>query len=275
MTVILYLLLLLLSWQVCNSLEPTVPSCFQNIMIPGSQGEKGEKGSTGEPGVIRAAGPQGLQGEVGKKGSKGVLGPCGTRGAVGQKGINGDDGDMGFPGERGDEGTHCECTNLDKVVGQMHQSVMQMGRDLQLIKSALGVREVDGWSYVFVAESRPWSEAQDDCRKRGGHIATPRHPTSNAALASFLSGKVAVLRLGLQAALDPSNVTKRYFLLGDGSAAAFEKWRPGEPNNAAGNEGCVDLSADGHWNDVECRQEAYYACEFSGNQRSNMNYHKR
>uniref|UniRef100_A0A8C4R181 C-type lectin domain-containing protein n=1 Tax=Eptatretus burgeri TaxID=7764 RepID=A0A8C4R181_EPTBU len=99
-----------------------------------------------------------------------------------------------------------------------------------------------------------------EAMKRGGHIATPRHPTANAALASFLYGKVAVLRLGLQAALDPSNATKRYFLLGDGSAATFEKWRPGEPNNAAGNEGCVDLSADGHWNDVECISCAVFDC---------------
>uniref|UniRef100_A0A8C4NNR4 Uncharacterized protein n=1 Tax=Eptatretus burgeri TaxID=7764 RepID=A0A8C4NNR4_EPTBU len=137
MAVILYLLLLLPSWQVCNSLEPTAPSCFQNIMIPGSQGEKGERGSAGEPGVISAAGPQGLQGEVGKKGCKGALGPCGRRGAVGQKGIIGGVGDTGFPGERGDEGTNCECTNLDKVVEQMHQSVMQMGKDLQLIKSGV------------------------------------------------------------------------------------------------------------------------------------------
>uniref|UniRef100_A0A8C4NIC9 Uncharacterized protein n=1 Tax=Eptatretus burgeri TaxID=7764 RepID=A0A8C4NIC9_EPTBU len=113
MAVILYLLLLLPSWQVCNSLEPTAPSCFQNIMIPGSQGE------------------------VGKKGCKGALGPCGRRGAVGQKGIIGGVGDTGFPGERGDEGTNCECTNLDKVVEQMHQSVMQMGKDLQLIKSGV------------------------------------------------------------------------------------------------------------------------------------------
>ena len=47
----------------------------------------------------------------------------------------------------------------------------------------------------------------------------------------------------------------------DGSLSTFTDWNNGEPNNFAGNEGCVHQTTSGKWNDKSCSAYQYLACE--------------
>ena len=41
----------------------------------------------------------------------------------------------------------------------------------------------------------------------------------------------------------------------------FATWTAGEPNNANGNEDCMEVFGDGRWNDVPCTDVRAFACE--------------
>lgn len=41
----------------------------------------------------------------------------------------------------------------------------------------------------------------------------------------------------------------------------FTNWRSGEPNNWCGHEHCLELLADGQWNDMNCNEKRQFICE--------------
>ena len=62
------------------------------------------------------------------------------------------------------------------------------------------------------------------------------------------------------------------FITVSGVDISFTNWYPGEPNNNAGSEDCVelmnkvswvnDVDASGKWNDLDCSDSScYYICE--------------
>ena len=51
----------------------------------------------------------------------------------------------------------------------------------------------------------------------------------------------------------------------NGESLAFENWDENEPNNAGGNERCVNFfwygSVNGTWNDYPCNVNCQFICE--------------
>ena len=45
------------------------------------------------------------------------------------------------------------------------------------------------------------------------------------------------------------------------SPFSFSNWLPGEPNNVAGNENCMEINWHGRWNDEGCTANRHYICE--------------
>ena len=49
----------------------------------------------------------------------------------------------------------------------------------------------------------------------------------------------------------------------DGKESIYANWRKGEPNNARGDESCVEMYTNGEWNDSPCEKEHPFICEIS------------
>ena len=42
----------------------------------------------------------------------------------------------------------------------------------------------------------------------------------------------------------------------------YNNWLPGNPDNGyGGNENCLEINYQGHWNDAECKELKQYICE--------------
>lgn len=56
------------------------------------------------------------------------------------------------------------------------------------------------------------------------------------------------------------------FQWSDDSRRDFSNWAPGEPNNPiGGNQPCVEMYPDGHWNDDDCAKGQTFVCQFDRN----------
>ncbi len=56
-------------------------------------------------------------------------------------------------------------------------------------------------------------------------------------------------------------VTEGVFLWRDGTSLVYARWGAGEPSNT-NNEDCVEIRADGYWNDLSCSLTRQFVCEF-------------
>ncbi|XP_059908500.1 collectin-11 isoform X2 [Gadus macrocephalus] len=234
--------------------------CSVQILIPGLKGEPGEKGTKGAAGRAGRLGPPGENGQQGLKGPKGIMGHYGKIGASGYKGFKGDMGEAGPIGASGEPGFPCECSPLRKTIGEMDILVAQLSSEIKFIKNAVaGIKETDTKVYLLVKEERSFAEAEAFCQARGGHLAMPRDPTANALLAAYLSeAGLARAYIGLQDAEREGDF--RY--VDRSPMTTFGRWRKGEPNDAYGDEDCVELTVSGEWTDVACRPAMGSVCEF-------------
>lgn len=243
-----------------HSQQTADDACSVQILVPGLKGDAGEKGDKGAPGRPGRVGPTGEKGGVGDKGQKGSVGRHGKIGPIGSKGEKGDLGDMGPPGPSGEPGVPCECSQLRKAIGEMDNQVTQLTSELKFIKTAVaGVRETEGKLYLLVKEERAYLDAQRACQGRGGALAMPRDEATNGLLAAYVAqAGLARVFIGISD-LDREGT----FVFADRSPVqTFQKWRGGEPNNAHGEEDCVEMEASGGWNDVACHLPMHFLCEF-------------
>nr|BAU79663.1 C-type lectin [Anguilla reinhardtii] len=120
----------------------------------------------------------------------------------------------------------------------------------------------EGWAehnnrcYLHVAEKKTWVDAELNCLRLGGNLASEHSEDEH----QFLKD----LHKGLDSSNDPfwiglSAVHEgRSWLWSDGTSASaegdFSMWNPGEPNDAGGKEDCVHENYGGskHWNDIRC-----------------------
>ncbi|XP_037384469.1 collectin-11 [Talpa occidentalis] len=235
-------------------------ACSLQILVPGLKGDAGEKGDKGAPGRPGRVGPTGEKGDSGDKGQKGSVGRHGKIGPIGSKGEKGDAGDAGPPGPGGEPGLPCECSQLRKAVGEMDNQVTQLTAELKFIKSAVaGVRESEHKLYLLVKEEKRYADAQLACQGRGGHLGMPKDEAANRLMAAYLA------QAGLARVFIGINDLEREgtFVYADRSPMqTFQRWRSGEPNDAADGEDCVELEASGGWNDVACHAALHFLCEF-------------
>ncbi|CAI9550726.1 unnamed protein product, partial [Staurois parvus] len=102
-----------------------------------------------------------------------------------------------------------------------------------------------------------YSEARTSCVDGGGQLAVPRNHEENQAILSLRKQVNKHTFMGI------NDIQKK----GDfrdlsGEAIKYFNWRPGEPNNVAGKEHCVEMWDDGKWNDENCDQKRFFVCEF-------------
>uniref|UniRef100_A0A8B9LUX4 C-type lectin domain-containing protein n=1 Tax=Astyanax mexicanus TaxID=7994 RepID=A0A8B9LUX4_ASTMX len=101
------------------------------------------------------------------------------------------------------------------------------------------------YCYHFEAEmSKTWQEAEAYCVSQSGHLASiPNQETTSFITVSLWMG-------------GHDSVTEGDYLWSDGSALSHTNWGPGEPNDHAGRENCVELvttqNGSSYWNDIFC-----------------------
>ncbi|XP_033624617.1 macrophage mannose receptor 1-like [Asterias rubens] len=106
-----------------------------------------------------------------------------------------------------------------------------------------------------------WKDARDECKKTPGtELATIHSQQVQALLTTFLVSYDFPLWIGL------SDITNnQQFKWVDGTVVDYTNWGSGEPNEANGEEDCVEMLYDwnnaGRWNDVGCGTLNGYICQ--------------
>ncbi|XP_010961411.1 pulmonary surfactant-associated protein A [Camelus ferus] len=225
--------------EVCSG-SPGIPGTPGSHGLPGRDGRDGIKGDPGPPGP--AGPPGGTPGLPGRDGMIGAPGPAGERG---EKGAPGERGPPGFPAYLDEE--------LQSTLHDLRHQILQAMGVLSLQGSVLAVGEkvfsTNGQSVNFDA-------IRELCARVGGHIAVPRSPEENEAIASIVKKHNTYAYLGLAEGPTPGDF---HYL--DGDPVNYTEWYPGEPRGR-GKEKCVEMYTDGQWNDKNCQQYRLAICEF-------------
>ncbi|KAF4087664.1 hypothetical protein AMELA_G00073290 [Ameiurus melas] len=229
---VLYAIALGFSMDVCS-----------NTILPGSKGDPGEVGDAGDEGRLGKTGPPGHTGVPGENGEIGDAGRTGKTGPAGERGQTGERGSAGASGIKGKAGSTCDCGRYRKVVGQMDINVNKLKNAAKFLKNVvLGVKETEQRFYLLVKEERKHSDAQLNCRLRGGTLALAGTENISTLLGSYIS------EAGLT-----------HVLVGTG----------GEPehggNATVSGRRCTQVASDGALSRAECDAMKFYICEFSRN----------
>ena len=122
------------------------------------------------------------------------------------------------------------------------------------------VQRYDEHTYLFCPDTTDQPTARRSCQSYGYDLVAITTPEENAWVALTASQYVIVdWWVGLSDAAEEG-----VWRWPDGAVATFTNWAPGEPNNL-GEEDCVGLYPDGHWNDKACDTPWYrYICEAPG-----------
>ena len=125
------------------------------------------------------------------------------------------------------------------------------------------MEEEDDSYYVYTSKSmysihttkKTQREAQNDCIRRGGNLASVSSKEENDKLRVQFSEPFWI---GLD-----DRQTEGTFRWVDGKKSNYKNWAGGEPNDWS-NEDCVSIKKDGKWNDLDCDSMAQYACKYGG-----------
>jgi len=114
--------------------------------------------------------------------------------------------------------------------------------------------------YCFYGSARrTWNDARDACLRSGGQLAELADEAENAELRAALKATARSDRYWIGLA---DYRTEGAFQWVTGGVPTFLGFRPGEPNNAGGDEDCTELfPRDGKWNDVPCGIARASVCE--------------
>ena len=153
-------------------------------------------------------------------------------------------------------------TKSSSIFWLMHILFSSLG----LIKCPSDWLHIDDHCYYFSNKSSSWSEAQNDCRARGGDLAVPENSDINEKIYQVLKSRnIGTVWIGVHR--DDNDK----FITVSGAGVSYTNWYPREPNNGGGNEDCVELmnivywtkNGAGRWNDARCTLSRSKVCELN------------
>uniref|UniRef100_A0A669DUH4 Ladderlectin n=1 Tax=Oreochromis niloticus TaxID=8128 RepID=A0A669DUH4_ORENI len=113
-----------------------------------------------------------------------------------------------------------------------------------------------GWTrfnrrcFVYIPTAMNWAHAERKCRSMGAHLASV-HSSSEYHLIQKLTGPYGYKTTWIGG----TNASgKHVWSWTDGSCFSYTHWCPGEPNNACGNQHCLQINYSGSkcWDDLQC-----------------------
>ncbi|XP_060100630.1 C-type lectin LmsL-like [Heteronotia binoei] len=131
------------------------------------------------------------------------------------------------------------------------------------------IKEGNAWyCYELYERPRSFPKAEVVCQqnRNGGHLASitsKKQTESIGGYISEISKEKARVWIGLYREQNSDLV--RGWRWTDGSFFDYKNWVKGEPNNAGGDEFCVELTAESgfeRWNDVSCSSEKSFLCRW-------------
>ncbi|XP_038077198.1 lymphocyte antigen 75-like [Patiria miniata] len=129
----------------------------------------------------------------------------------------------------------------------------------------VGAAKFDNRCYVFIgkdeADRKSWEDAREACETSLGSRLAIIH---SAPLQSFLTTKLKGLDYRMWIGLSDLTSNSQFRWI-DGTALDYTNWNSGEPNEANGEEDCVEMTYDvvaaGEWNDNACSKLNGYICQ--------------
>jgi hypothetical protein len=129
----------------------------------------------------------------------------------------------------------------------------------------------NGHKYEVIGKTTTWKKASDDCKKKGGYLATITSEEEQEFILDLLSkkGKKDSYWLG---GYREGNKAIEGWKWETGEDFTYSNWMPGEPNNSGGNENRLMISRviasfnykskKGQWNDSPQSDALGYICEW-------------
>ncbi|XP_053441099.1 pulmonary surfactant-associated protein A-like [Nycticebus coucang] len=232
-----------------NTVGDVKDVCVRSPGVPGIPGSHGLPGRDGRDGIKGDPGPPGPMGPPG-----GMTGLPGRDGLNGAPGVAGERGEKGEPGVRGPPGLPAYLDEeLQATLQDLRHQILQSTGVLLLQGDMLAVGEK---VFSTNGQSVNFDDIRESCARAGGHIAVPRSPEENEAIASIVKKYNTYAYLGLAEGPSPGDF---HYL--DGAPVNYSNWYPGEPRGR-GKEKCVEMYTDGQWNDKNCLQYRLAICEF-------------
>ncbi|XP_047133368.1 uncharacterized protein LOC100208285 isoform X1 [Hydra vulgaris] len=131
----------------------------------------------------------------------------------------------------------------------------------------------NGWQqrcekcYLYVNESKQWTDAQYYCKQNGGNLVTIKEDAVNLFLARYVqySSRLAIT---IWTGLHARKVHKEFQWVDNSESVHYEfRWLPGQPNMVTLDEGCVEMYTKSRqylWDDVSCSKESPFVCQTDG-----------
>jgi len=113
----------------------------------------------------------------------------------------------------------------------------------------------DGNSYKFHSERLTWDAAEDVCAAEGASLAMEKTDATHSYIKQTYQTKMWI------GVTDKAEEGALLFV--DGTPVQESYWGKGEPNNADGNEDCVEMNwrGTGKWNDAKCNHLSPFLCQ--------------
>ncbi|XP_065140978.2 galactose-specific lectin nattectin-like [Paramisgurnus dabryanus] len=119
-----------------------------------------------------------------------------------------------------------------------------------------------GWTpfgvqcYNFFSQSVNWITAEKNCQSVDANLASVRSSVENSFLLSLVPSDKRAWIGGHDGEIEGQ------WLWADGSPYVFTNWCSSQPDNAAGNENCMEIneSTKRCWNDATCTLTMGYIC---------------
>ncbi|CAG5125361.1 unnamed protein product, partial [Candidula unifasciata] len=107
-----------------------------------------------------------------------------------------------------------------------------------------------------VGDLATWFEARQQCLDRSADLASITSSDENGFL-TMMANKISINNfwIGL------NDLDLETLGWTDNSPLSYVSWNANEPNDAYGEEKCVEISSRGLWNDAQCQQKFGYFCK--------------